>query len=43
MLPGVVLARRIHVANYGVRERDSYIDYLAVVRDAFRRRRADSS
>lgn len=42
MLPGVVLARRIHLANHGVRERQSYADYLTVVRDAFRRRRADS-
>jgi glycosyltransferase involved in cell wall biosynthesis len=43
MLPGIVVARRIHLANYGVRERQSYTDYLTVVRDSFRRRRADSS
>jgi glycosyltransferase involved in cell wall biosynthesis len=39
MLPDVVLARRIHAGNHGVRERDAYApDYLSIVRHALGRR-----
>ena len=39
-LPELVLWRRLHDANHGVRARDSYLDYLPVVKAALDRRRA---
>jgi glycosyltransferase involved in cell wall biosynthesis len=40
MLPEVVLHRRLHANNTGLRERDQRADYLAVVRRAMDARRA---
>jgi glycosyltransferase involved in cell wall biosynthesis len=39
-LPDVVVERRLHDSNTGIRERDSRSDYLQVVRSALERRRA---
>lgn len=39
MLPEVVLERRLHGANSGIRERGAQADYLHVVRAAIERRR----
>ncbi len=39
MIPDVVLKRRIHSTNLGVRERASSVDYTRVVRAALHRRR----
>jgi glycosyltransferase involved in cell wall biosynthesis len=38
-LPDIVLERRLHDSNTGIRERDSRSDYLQVVRSALQRRR----
>lgn len=40
VLPEVVLERRLHTENNGLRERDSRSQYLQVIRDAMQRRRA---
>jgi len=42
MLPDVVLERRLHLANNGLRERESRQQYLQVVKAALDRRRAPS-
>ncbi len=42
MLPDVVLERRLHTQNNGLRERDSRTQYLEVIRAALERRRAAS-
>jgi len=39
-LPEVVLRRRLHDSNTGIRERDSRLDYARVLRSALARRRA---
>jgi glycosyltransferase involved in cell wall biosynthesis len=39
MLPEVVLRRRIHSANQGIRERNSQIDYTRILKAALDRRR----
>jgi glycosyltransferase involved in cell wall biosynthesis len=41
-LPDIVLERRLHDSNTGIRERDSRSDYLLVVRSALQRRRQTS-
>lgn len=38
-LPEIVLERRLHTTNSGVRERDARLDYLRVVRASMERRR----
>jgi glycosyltransferase involved in cell wall biosynthesis len=43
MLPEVVLERRIHLTNNGLRERDSRQQYLHVLKAALDRRRAQAS
>jgi len=43
MLPEVVLERRLHLANNGLRERDSRQQYLHVLKAALDRRRAQAS
>jgi glycosyltransferase involved in cell wall biosynthesis len=43
MLPSVLMERRLHTGNNGLRERDSRSDYLTVVRAALARRRAQTS
>jgi glycosyltransferase involved in cell wall biosynthesis len=43
MLPDVVLRRRIHGANTGIRERASVRDYARIVKAALDRRRAGGS
>jgi glycosyltransferase involved in cell wall biosynthesis len=43
MLPQVVLERRLHLANNGLRERDSRQQYLHVLKAALDRRRAQGS
>jgi glycosyltransferase involved in cell wall biosynthesis len=40
VLPDLVLWRRLHATNLGVRERAAVIDYTRVVRELLRRRRA---
>ncbi|MFL5960987.1 MAG: glycosyltransferase family 2 protein [Gaiellaceae bacterium] len=40
ILPEVVLERRLHTQNNGLRERDSRMQYLEVIRRAMERRRA---
>jgi glycosyltransferase involved in cell wall biosynthesis len=40
LLPDVVLRRRIHDTNTGIRERDSRVEYARVLRAALARRRA---
>jgi glycosyltransferase involved in cell wall biosynthesis len=40
VLPDLVLWRRVHDTNLGVRERAAVIDYTRVVRESLRRRRA---
>jgi glycosyltransferase involved in cell wall biosynthesis len=40
ILPDVVLERRLHTQNNGLRERDSRSQYLEVIRQAMERRRA---
>jgi glycosyltransferase involved in cell wall biosynthesis len=40
ILPEVVLERRVHTQNNGLRERDSRTQYLEVIRRAMERRRA---
>ena len=40
MLPEIVLERRLHLANNGLRERDSRFQYLHVLKAALDRRRA---
>ena len=40
VLPDIVLERRLHLQNNGLRERDSRSQYLQVLRDAMDRRRA---
>jgi len=40
MLPEVVLERRLHLTNNGLRERDSRQQYLHVLKAALDRRRA---
>ena len=42
ILPDIVLERRLHDSNTGIRERDSRSDYLQVVRSALQRRRQAS-
>lgn len=42
MLPEVVLERRLHLENNGLRERDSRAQYLQVIRAAMERRKASS-
>jgi glycosyltransferase involved in cell wall biosynthesis len=39
ILPEVILERRLHTTNSGLRERDARVDYLRVVREAMERRR----
>ncbi len=41
-LPDIVLERRLHDSNTGIRERDSRSDYLLVIRSALQRRRQAS-
>src|SRR2546423_14181106 len=43
MLPEVVLERRLHLTNNGLRERDSRQQYLHVLKAALDRRRAQAS
>ena len=43
MLPEVVLERRLHLTNSGLRERDSRQQYLHVLKAALDRRRAHGS
>ena len=38
-LPEIVLERRLHTSNSGLRERDAQIEYLRVVRATMERRR----
>lgn len=40
MLPGIVLERRIHLTNNGIRERESKSQYVQVLKAALDRRRA---
>ena len=40
VLPQVVMHRRIHRTNLGIRERHSQIDYVRVIKAALDRRRA---
>lgn len=40
VIPEVVLRRRLHGSNTGIRERDSRLDYVRVLRAALTRRRA---
>jgi glycosyltransferase involved in cell wall biosynthesis len=40
MLPDVLIKRRIHAENMGIRERDSRIDYVRIVKASLDRRRA---
>ena len=42
MLPVVVLERRLHLANNGLRERESRAQYLHVLKAALDRRRAQA-
>ena len=42
-LPDIVVERRLHDSNTGIRERDSRSDYLQVVRSALQRRRQESA
>jgi glycosyltransferase involved in cell wall biosynthesis len=39
MLPGVVLKRRLHTENMGIRERDSRTDYVRILKASLDRRR----
>ena len=39
MLPEIVLERRLHTPNNGLRERDARSDYLQVIRASMERRR----
>jgi len=39
LMPSVVLMRRIHDANMGIRERTSRIDYVKIVKASLDRRR----
>jgi hypothetical protein len=39
VVPAVVLLRRIHGASHGTRQREAYVDYLAVARMAVERHR----
>jgi glycosyltransferase involved in cell wall biosynthesis len=43
VLPDVVLERRLHTQNNGLRERDARTQYLQVIRAAMERRRAAST
>ena len=43
VLPQVVLERRLHTQNNGLRERDARSQYLQVIRAAMERRRAAAS
>jgi glycosyltransferase involved in cell wall biosynthesis len=43
MLPDVLLERRLHLTNNGLRERDSRSQYLHVLKEALDRRRASSN
>lgn len=40
MLPDVVLKRRLHTANMGIRDRDSRTDYVRILKASLDRRRA---
>jgi hypothetical protein len=40
LVPEVVLRRRLHDTNTGIRERDNLVDYTRVLRAALARRRA---
>jgi len=39
MLPDIVLLRRIHDSNSGIRNRDHYTDYARIIRAALKRRK----
>jgi hypothetical protein len=43
MLPDVVLARRLHLSNNGLRERDSRNQYLHVLKRSLDRRREQAA
>ncbi len=43
MLPEVVLERRLHLTNNGLRERDSRAQYLQVLKASLDRRRAQAA
>jgi glycosyltransferase involved in cell wall biosynthesis len=41
-LDAVVMHRRLHASNSGIRDRDARLDYVRIVRSALKRRRPDS-